>query len=57
MGFLMQQSLLGNTDFIPVWFFFVDPSLTVRADITGRYSNRLYAYEPSDIPLCKYYFL
>uniref|UniRef100_A0A8D2LVG8 Anterior gradient 2, protein disulphide isomerase family member n=1 Tax=Varanus komodoensis TaxID=61221 RepID=A0A8D2LVG8_VARKO len=33
---------------------FVDPSLTVRADITGRYSNRLYAYEPSDIALCKY---
>lgn len=30
---------------------FIDPSLTVRADITGRYSNRLYAYEPSDIPL------
>lgn len=30
---------------------FVDPSLTVRADITGRYSNRLYAYEPSDINL------
>uniref|UniRef100_A0A452VAR1 Anterior gradient 2, protein disulphide isomerase family member n=1 Tax=Ursus maritimus TaxID=29073 RepID=A0A452VAR1_URSMA len=30
---------------------FVDPSLTVRADITGRYSNRLYAYEPSDAPL------
>ncbi|XP_074842299.1 anterior gradient protein 2 homolog [Carettochelys insculpta] len=30
---------------------FVDPSLTVRADITGRYSNRLYAYEPSDISL------
>ncbi|EMP26611.1 Anterior gradient protein 2 like protein [Chelonia mydas] len=28
-----------------------DPSLTVRADITGRYANRLYAYEPSDIPL------
>lgn len=34
-------------------FFFPDPSLTVRADITGRYSNRLYAYEPSDISLCK----
>uniref|UniRef100_A0A2K5EI53 Anterior gradient 2, protein disulphide isomerase family member n=1 Tax=Aotus nancymaae TaxID=37293 RepID=A0A2K5EI53_AOTNA len=32
---------------------FVDPSLTVRADITGRYSNRLYAYEPSDAALCK----
>ncbi|XP_048366371.1 anterior gradient protein 2 homolog [Sphaerodactylus townsendi] len=30
---------------------FVDPSLTVRADITGRYSNRLYAYEPTDIQL------
>ncbi|XP_008279157.1 anterior gradient protein 2 homolog [Stegastes partitus] len=28
---------------------FVDPSMTVRADINGRYSNRLYAYEPSDI--------
>ncbi|XP_060639419.1 anterior gradient protein 2 homolog [Anolis sagrei] len=32
---------------------FVDPSLTVRADITGRYSNRLYAYEPSDVALLK----
>ncbi|XP_030645087.1 anterior gradient protein 2 homolog [Chanos chanos] len=30
---------------------FVDPSMTVRADITGRYSNRLYAYEPSDMKL------
>uniref|UniRef100_A0AAY4DS17 Anterior gradient protein 2 n=1 Tax=Denticeps clupeoides TaxID=299321 RepID=A0AAY4DS17_9TELE len=30
---------------------FVDPSMTVRADITGRYSNRMYAYEPSDINL------
>ncbi|XP_036395212.1 anterior gradient protein 2 homolog [Megalops cyprinoides] len=30
---------------------FVDPSLTVRADITGRYGNRLYAYEPSDLHL------
>ncbi|XP_041665607.1 anterior gradient protein 2 homolog [Cheilinus undulatus] len=27
---------------------FVDPSMTVRADIAGRYSNRLYAYEPQD---------
>ncbi|MBN3270488.1 AGR2 protein, partial [Polyodon spathula] len=33
---------------------FVDPSLTVRADITGRYANRLYTYEPADINLCKY---
>ncbi|XP_048882988.1 anterior gradient protein 2 homolog [Brienomyrus brachyistius] len=30
---------------------FVDPTLTVRADITGRYSNRMYAYEPSDLEL------
>ncbi|XP_024251291.1 anterior gradient protein 2 homolog [Oncorhynchus tshawytscha] len=30
---------------------FVDPSMTVRADITGRYSNRMYAYEPSDTQL------
>ncbi|KAG9335644.1 hypothetical protein JZ751_004295 [Albula glossodonta] len=27
------------------------PSLTVRADITGRYANRLYAYEPTDTSL------
>ncbi|CAG5957276.1 unnamed protein product [Menidia menidia] len=32
---------------------FVDPSMTVRADINGRYANRLYAYEPSDITLLK----
>ncbi|XP_072303185.1 anterior gradient protein 2 homolog [Eucyclogobius newberryi] len=30
---------------------FVDPSMTVRADIIGRYSNRMYAYEPSDIDI------
>ncbi|XP_047461167.1 anterior gradient protein 2 homolog [Mugil cephalus] len=30
---------------------FVDPTMTVRADITGRYANRMYAYEPSDIKL------
>ncbi|XP_061822092.1 anterior gradient protein 2 homolog [Nerophis lumbriciformis] len=30
---------------------FVDPTLTVRADITGRYGNRMYAYEPNDIKL------
>ncbi|XP_070841023.1 anterior gradient protein 2 homolog [Chaetodon trifascialis] len=30
---------------------FVDPSMTVRADINGRYSNRMYAYEPSDLKL------
>ncbi|KAM9838634.1 anterior gradient protein 2 homolog [Aulostomus maculatus] len=30
---------------------FVDPSMTVRADITGRYGNRMYAYEPNDLKL------
>lgn len=40
---------------IPFCPSFVDPSLTVRADITGRYSNRLYAYEPSDVALRKCY--
>lgn len=30
-----------------------DPSMTVRADITGPYSNRMYAYEPGDIKLCE----
>uniref|UniRef100_A0A8B9S257 Uncharacterized protein n=1 Tax=Apteryx owenii TaxID=8824 RepID=A0A8B9S257_APTOW len=28
---------------------FVDPSMTVRADITGKYGNRMYTYEPQDI--------
>ncbi|CAN9504147.1 unnamed protein product [Ophioblennius macclurei] len=30
---------------------FVDPTMTVRADIVGRYSNRMYAYEPNDVKL------
>ncbi|CAH2306306.1 anterior gradient 3-like [Pelobates cultripes] len=29
---------------------FVDPSMTVRTDLAGRYGNRLYAYEAGDIP-------
>ncbi|KAK0142355.1 Anterior gradient protein 2 [Merluccius polli] len=32
-------------------FLFVDPSMTVRADIVGRYSNRMYAYEPADMKI------
>ncbi|XP_070694718.1 anterior gradient 1 [Pempheris klunzingeri] len=28
---------------------FVDPSMTVRTDITGRYSNHQYVYEPDDM--------
>lgn len=41
--------LLANT----TNYVFTDPSMTVRADISGRYSNRLYAYEPNDAKLCK----
>ncbi|XP_073702288.1 anterior gradient 1 isoform X1 [Garra rufa] len=28
---------------------FVDPTLTVRADIVGKYANRMYTYEPNDM--------
>ncbi|KAL6484486.1 hypothetical protein MHYP_G00065310 [Metynnis hypsauchen] len=28
---------------------FVDPSMTVRTDITGKYYNRKYVYEPDDV--------
>ncbi|KAE8596397.1 hypothetical protein XENTR_v10016086 [Xenopus tropicalis] len=30
---------------------FVDPSLVVRADLPGKYSNHQYTYEPADIDL------
>ncbi|XP_036401683.1 anterior gradient 1 [Megalops cyprinoides] len=30
---------------------FVDPSMTVRADIAGKYSNHLYTYEPDDVEI------
>ncbi|XP_072910214.1 anterior gradient protein 3-like [Hemitrygon akajei] len=30
---------------------FIDPSLTVRADLRGRYDNRRYTYEEGDIDL------
>ncbi|NP_001081669.1 anterior gradient protein 2 precursor [Xenopus laevis] len=29
---------------------FIDPSLTVRSDLKGRYGNKLYAYDADDIP-------
>ncbi|KAF7655583.1 hypothetical protein LDENG_00053770 [Lucifuga dentata] len=28
---------------------FIDPSLTVHAEITGKYTNRRYTYEPGDM--------
>ncbi|XP_019960803.1 anterior gradient protein 2 homolog isoform X2 [Paralichthys olivaceus] len=30
---------------------FVDPTMTVRGDLVGPYSNRMYAYEPNDLQL------
>uniref|UniRef100_A0A0B8RYK0 Anterior gradient protein 2 n=1 Tax=Philothamnus irregularis TaxID=1899461 RepID=A0A0B8RYK0_9SAUR len=45
-----DKHLAPDGQYVPR-ILFVDPTLTIRADITGRYSNRLYAYEPQDIPL------
>ncbi|KAA8586074.1 hypothetical protein FQN60_007643 [Etheostoma spectabile] len=45
------QKMLDE-DFI-VLNLVVNPAMTVRADINGRYSNRMYAYEPSDLDLLK----
>ncbi|XP_058037991.1 anterior gradient protein 2 homolog [Ahaetulla prasina] len=45
-----DKHLAPDGQYVPR-ILFVDPMLTIRADITGRYSNRLYAYEPQDIPL------
>ncbi|XP_020919619.1 LOW QUALITY PROTEIN: anterior gradient protein 3 [Sus scrofa] len=45
-----DKNLSPDGQYVPR-IMFVDPSLTVRDDITGRYSNRLYTYEPQDLPL------
>ncbi|XP_009241237.3 anterior gradient protein 3 [Pongo pygmaeus] len=45
-----DKNLSPDGQYVPR-IMFVDPSLTVRADIAGRYSNRLYTYEPRDLPL------
>ncbi|XP_063781150.1 anterior gradient protein 3-like [Pseudophryne corroboree] len=45
-----DKNLAPDGKYVPR-IMFVDPSLTVRADITGRYSNRLYTYEPQDLPI------
>ncbi|XP_026533832.1 anterior gradient protein 3 [Notechis scutatus] len=43
-----DKNLSPDGQYVPR-IMFVDPSLTVRADITGRYTNRLYTYEPQDL--------
>ncbi|XP_016072494.1 PREDICTED: anterior gradient protein 3 [Miniopterus natalensis] len=45
-----DKNLSPDGQYVPR-IMFVDPSLTVRADITGRYSNRMYTYEPQDLPI------
>ncbi|OBS70093.1 hypothetical protein A6R68_01368 [Neotoma lepida] len=54
-SFNTHYRLPGSKSVPSLFFIFADPSLTVRADITGRYSNRLYAYEPSDTALSAQY--
>ncbi|XP_024142150.1 anterior gradient 1 [Oryzias melastigma] len=44
----MDKNLAPDGYYVPR-ILFVDPSLTVRADITGRYGNRHYAYAPEDL--------
>uniref|UniRef100_A0A672HLA9 Anterior gradient 2 n=1 Tax=Salarias fasciatus TaxID=181472 RepID=A0A672HLA9_SALFA len=44
----VDQNMSPDGKYVPR-IMFVDPSMTVRDDIIGRYSNRLYAYEPGDI--------
>ncbi|XP_051872197.1 anterior gradient protein 3-like [Pristis pectinata] len=45
-----DKNLWPDSQYVPR-IIFVDPSLTVRADIRGKYDNRLYTYEPGDIDL------
>ncbi|XP_075173001.1 anterior gradient protein 3-like [Anomaloglossus baeobatrachus] len=45
-----DKNLAPDGQYVPR-ILFIDPSLTVRADITGRYSNRRYTYEPQDVPV------
>ncbi|KAG8537698.1 hypothetical protein GDO81_024057 [Engystomops pustulosus] len=45
-----DKNMAPDGQYVPR-IMFIDPSLTVRADITGRYSNRRYTYEPQDITL------
>uniref|UniRef100_A0A672HLQ3 Anterior gradient 2 n=1 Tax=Salarias fasciatus TaxID=181472 RepID=A0A672HLQ3_SALFA len=44
----VDQHLSPDGQYVPR-IIFVDPSMTVRDDITGRYSNRLYGYEAADM--------
>ncbi|XP_047457078.1 anterior gradient 1 [Mugil cephalus] len=45
-----DKNLVPDGPYVPR-ILFVDPSRTVRADITGKYANRLYTYSPDDMEL------
>ncbi|XP_067907162.1 anterior gradient protein 3-like [Heterodontus francisci] len=45
-----DKNLWPDSQYVPR-IIFIDPSLTVRADIRGKYDNRLYTYEAGDIDL------
>ncbi|XP_073533357.1 anterior gradient protein 3-like [Phyllobates terribilis] len=45
-----DKNLTPDGQYVPR-ILFIDPTLTVRADITGPYSNRRYTYEPQDVAL------
>ncbi|XP_067907140.1 anterior gradient protein 3-like [Heterodontus francisci] len=45
-----DKNIAPDGNYVPR-IIFVDPTWAVRADIVGRYSNRLYTYEPQDIQL------
>nr|XP_055070818.1 anterior gradient 1 [Misgurnus anguillicaudatus] len=43
-----DPNLAPDGSYVPR-ILFVDPSLTVRADIVGKYGNSMYTYEPTDM--------
>ncbi|XP_030057264.1 anterior gradient protein 3-like isoform X1 [Microcaecilia unicolor] len=43
-----DKNLSPDGQYVPR-IMFIDPSLTVRADLIGKYSNRKYTYEPEDM--------
>ncbi|XP_008330019.1 anterior gradient protein 2 homolog [Cynoglossus semilaevis] len=43
-----DKHLYPDKQYVPR-ILFVDPSMTVRAELVGPYSNRMYTYEPGDI--------
>ncbi|XP_018591109.1 anterior gradient protein 3-like [Scleropages formosus] len=47
-----DANLARDGSYVPR-ILFVDPSMTVRADIHGKYPNRLYAYHPDDMDKLK----